>query len=187
MRGHWSSRLRAVTHTACWIKQLSVLGLRPVIKKLFECYDIDTLNASELFFIEDFKRRGFDLTNHLRGGRDGVVRMDVRSKLKLSISLKAAYAKKTPEQKKELAKKYRDSSKKWWASLSEEGRARASKKMWAKRTTEERKAYAEMVSAASRRRWAEMSAEQRKQLCLRISEGRRKAKALRNKKGLGLI
>lgn len=76
---------KIASHKANWIKQLKNVGLKPAIIELYKCYDGKTADTSEIFFISDFKKRGFRLTNISLGGFNGthVVSEETRAKLRI--------------------------------------------------------------------------------------------------------
>lgn len=77
---------RGSTHRECWIKQLKNEGLQPVMCQLYECFDGGTADAAEIFFIADFKARGFSLTNHASGGDSGCIVYDSVTREKMRIA-----------------------------------------------------------------------------------------------------
>lgn len=74
------------THKTNWLTKLKQQGLRPVIRELYKCYDGNTADAAEIFFIANFKERGFKLTNISLGGANGIIVHSAESKAKMSSS-----------------------------------------------------------------------------------------------------
>lgn len=81
LMGH--TKDRGSSYKVNWIKQLKNRQLRPIIRELYECFDGATADASEMFFINNFKDRGFRLTNLITGDGAGtrVVATETRAKL----------------------------------------------------------------------------------------------------------
>lgn len=83
------------TYKNRWIAKLVRENLKPVMRKLYECFDGKTADAAELFYIADFKARGFCLVNHLVNGESGSFTHDARTRARLSVKAKLRAA--TPE------------------------------------------------------------------------------------------
>lgn len=71
-----------------WLKNLKSRGLRPTIRELYKCYDGTTADAAEIFFIANFKERGFKLTNLSLGGFNGTCIHSEETKSKMSSAQK---------------------------------------------------------------------------------------------------
>lgn len=93
---------RGSTHRECWIKQLKNEGLQPVMRQLYECFDGGTADAAEIFFIADFKARGFSLTNHASGGDSGCIVYDSATREKMRVARLGKKA--TPEARSNISK-----------------------------------------------------------------------------------
>ncbi len=64
IKNHYKpSKLSGNTHKNNWLKLLLNNGFRPTIIILEECSDYNSLNISEIKWIEHYKSSGYDLTN----------------------------------------------------------------------------------------------------------------------------
>ncbi len=79
---------KAKTHTVSWIKSLAKNDLKPMLRKIDKCQEIDWIWL-EQYWIAQFKAWGFSLTNHTIGGdgASGYV-MSEEHKAKISAGLK---------------------------------------------------------------------------------------------------
>lgn len=77
---------RGSTHKNRWIAKLSKENLKPSIQQLYECFDGKTADAAEIFYIANFKERGFRLTNVSIGGANGTVVHSEETKAKISAA-----------------------------------------------------------------------------------------------------
>jgi len=86
-------------HKYSWIAHLRKLGLSPGFIKLYECFDSQTADEAEIFFIDNFKGRGFKLTNMTEGG--GAFKHSVETRAKISEGNRGK--KRTPEQRARIS------------------------------------------------------------------------------------
>lgn len=261
-KAHMNKRNSEDTHKSRWFRSVIAAGFKPSIVSIYTCYDDATLDAAELFFIEDYKARGFKLTNHMEGGIIGVRHHDLRTKRLIGKRARDAYVNNpelrtkmgehgkrrwaemsdsdkekfanargrdvkafwvniSQDRREELSRRRSKVAKDIWASMSADRRAevvrngakartgvKASPEAVANRTrgikaamtpelrktlSQKRKDYWNSLTAEEKaaiaskrlRTIADMPEEQRKQIGYSISKGRQRAKALRNKKGLG--
>jgi hypothetical protein len=61
------SKTNAKSHKCAWIRTLIAEGLKPVVKTLEEV-NIDEWQKAEIYYIQEFRKMGVNLTNHTIGG-----------------------------------------------------------------------------------------------------------------------
>lgn len=105
-----------------WLKNLKSQGLRPVIRELYKCYDGTTADVAEIFFIANFKERGFRLTNLSLGGSNvtNVQSEETKAKIRKKALGNKRWLGKThsAESRAKISKAY-----KTWNNLSKEQQA----------------------------------------------------------------
>jgi hypothetical protein len=72
LSGHCASLEKSKSHKTNWIKKLIVQGRKPIIKELDIAYSLEEACELEIYWIDQFKQWGFDLTNATIGG-EGVI------------------------------------------------------------------------------------------------------------------
>ena len=102
---------REHTHKSCWVKSLKDIGLQPEICVIetFENVTFREIDEAEQFWICSLKFMGCKLCNADDGG--GRIRLNRRVSAETCKKLSATYWRKSPEERKALARKTSESMK----------------------------------------------------------------------------